>query len=349
MQRTAVVSESGLRDLLGRIIETSRVMAPVKRGKLSYDFEWISSPDDVELDYVRTVLPPKKALLPPREDLLKFEREDAGASPVIEEEPFVLFGVHSCDLTGIRELDWAMGQRHGVPDPHYLARRKAATIVGMSCSPDEYCFCTSVGSSDTKEGADLFVTAIDGGYFVEVLSEKGEELMKLAPDAREASADDEIKAKAALEARKEQITNKINAPAEKLPGLLEQNYASEIFEATAERCYSCGTCTNVCPTCFCFDVDDEVDLLLSSGTRERKYDSCQFQDFALVAGGHNFRGDRSDRVRHRWFRKFVYLAQEHGRPFCVGCGRCSKQCTAGISLVDVVNSVLAEAREEVAT
>jgi formate hydrogenlyase subunit 6/NADH:ubiquinone oxidoreductase subunit I len=53
-------------------------------------------------------------------------------------------------------------------------------------------------------------------------------------------------------------------------------------------------------------------------------------------------------VRHRWFRKFVHLNREHGQPFCVGCGRCSQQCTAGISLVDVINSVIAEAKEKVA-
>jgi sulfhydrogenase subunit beta (sulfur reductase) len=63
-----------------------------------------------------------------------------------------------------------------------------------------------------------------------------------------------------------------------------------------------------------------------------------------VAGGHNFRGERTDRVRHRWFRKFVYLLREHGMPFCIGCGRCSSACTANISLVDVLNAVIAEAR-----
>jgi ferredoxin len=93
-------------------------------------------------------------------------------------------------------------------------------------------------------------------------------------------------------------------------------------------------------------MDDQVDLLLQAGQRGRTYDSCQFQDFAVVAGGHNFRRERADRVRHRWFRKFVYLLREHGEPFCIGCGRCSKSCTAGISLVDVLNSVLGEARKE---
>jgi sulfhydrogenase subunit beta (sulfur reductase) len=347
MRRTAVISESGLRELLGRVCEKSRLMAPVKRGKSSYDFDWVDDPSKVVLDYVRTVMPPKKAIWPTRDAVLEFDLGKKEASAVLDETPFVLFGIHACDLKGVNQLDWAMGQRHGVPDPHYLARRRAATIVGMECMPDEYCFCTSVGSCETREGADLFLTPIGASYFVEVLTEKGAALAKDAAGVREASGDEAAAAKGFVEKKKQSTTLKIDAEMAELPGLLEPRYHTEAFESTALRCYSCGTCTNVCPTCFCFDVDDEVDLLLQGGSRQRKYDSCQFQDFAVVAGGHNFREQRTDRVRHRWFRKFVYLLSEHGEPFCIGCGRCSKSCTAGISLVDVLNSVVDEARREV--
>jgi sulfhydrogenase subunit beta (sulfur reductase) len=360
--RTAVISDQGLRDLLGRMCATSRLMAPVRRGKVSFDFEWIDDPSQVVFDYVRTVMPPKKAIWPTRDTMLEFDLTRQQASPVLDEAPFVLFGIHACDLMAVNQLDWAMGQRHGVPDPHYLARRRAATIVGMECMPDEYCFCTSVGSCETRQGADVFLTPIGTpppsppsgrggthgerfvGYFVEVLSDKGEALAKQAPGVREATADDGAAAKAYLEKKKQSTTLKINAEMAELPDLLEPRYDTEVFASTALRCYSCGTCTNVCPTCFCFDVDDQVDLLLQGGTRGRSYDSCQFQDFAIVAGGHNFRGERTDRVRHRWFRKFVYLLREHGMPFCIGCGRCSSACTANISLVDVLNAVIAEAR-----
>ncbi len=347
MRRTAVLTGSGLRELLARACRKSRLIAPVRRGKTSFDFEWLDEPDEVQVDYVRTVLPPKKAFLPPRETLLKFERgPHPAAKPLLDDEPFLLFGIHPCDLKAVNQLDWAMGQRHGIPDPHYLARRKGATIVGLECMPDEYCFCTSVGSCDTREGADSFLTPIESGYLVEVLTEKGERLLKESGDAREATPKEEAAARAYVDEKKHRITSEIDADVGELPGLLEPRYDTEVFEQTAERCYSCGTCTNVCPTCFCFDVNDEVGLPPATGRREREYDSCQLLDFAVVAGGHNFRGERVDRVRHRWFRKFVYLLRERGVPFCVGCGRCSKSCTAGISLVDVLNSVLAQAKEE---
>ncbi len=347
MRRTAVLSESGLRKLLTRVCEKSRLMAPVRRGSMSFDFDWVDDPSKIQLEYVRTVLPPKKAFLPPREVLLEFDSgAQQAAKPVLDDAPFVLFGVHPCDLKAINQLDWAMAQRHGIPDPHYTARRSAATIVGIECMPDEYCFCASVGSGDTREGADVFLTPIASGYFVEVLTEKGDQMLSESSDARDATLEQESAACTHADEKKRRITTKIEAAIEELPDLLEPRHDTEVFEETAKRCYSCGTCTNACPTCFCFDVDDEVALPLTIGTRERRYDSCQNLDFAIVAGGHNFRGERVDRVRHRWFRKFVYLLREHGVPFCVGCGRCSKFCTAGISLVDVLNSVLAEAKEE---
>lgn len=348
MRRTAVLSESGLRELLSRLCASGRLMAPVKRGKTSFDFDWVESVDQVELEYVRTVLPPKKAFLPARETVLEFDLQKLEAKPAVQHEPFVLFGVHPCDLKGIHQLDWAMGQRHGVPDPHYLARREASTVVGIECLPDEYCFCSSVGSSETREAADLFLTPLESEYFVEILTEKGENLLKNASELREPTPEETGAAREFVERKIRSETTKINAEIAELPDLLEPCFDTDIFQQTALRCYSCGTCTNVCPTCFCYNVSDEVDLLLSEGTRQRTYDSCQFKDFAVVAGGHNFRAERTDRVRHRWFRKFVYLLREHGRAFCIGCGRCSKACTAGISLVDVLNSVLAQAREEVA-
>ncbi|MCX7703870.1 MAG: 4Fe-4S dicluster domain-containing protein, partial [Planctomycetota bacterium] len=108
----------------------------------------------------------------------------------------------------------------------------------------------------------------------------------------------------------------------------------------ANRCYSCGTCTLVCPSCYCFDVEDDVSLSnLSSGERTRLWDSCQTESFAIVATGENFRKERSHRVRHRLYRKYYYLAEKYGDTFCVGCGRCGRQCTADIDIFDIVSAL----------
>lgn len=336
-----VLEASSLPKMLARMVRTRRVMAPVKRGRTAFAFDWIDDPAEVALGYVRTVLPPKKAILPAHESILDFSLEPTQtAAPIIDDEPFVLFGVHPCDMSGITQLDWAFSRN--VKDPHYLARREAATIVALDCMPDEYCFCTSVGTAGTRDGADLFLTPIGTGFMVDVLTPKGAALLEEAPALREPSAEELAEAEAWPEEKARCITRRIDGDIADLPDILERRYESDVWNSTAERCYSCGTCTIVCPTCFCFDVRDEVNLPLTGGSRGRHWDSCQFLDFALVAGPHNFRGKRGSRVRHRWLRKFEYLHREYGRPFCTGCGRCTQACTADISLTDVLNEIIAE-------
>ena len=113
----------------------------------------------------------------------------------------------------------------------------------------------------------------------------------------------------------------------------------------AEACFTCGTCVVVCPTCYCFDTEDEASLSEpGSGTRYRSWDGCLLQDFAVVAGGHDFRKSLAGKHRHRVKRKFEY---HNGRfpedgAFCVGCGRCGAQCTAGIDIFHMANDVVAE-------
>ena len=113
-----------------------------------------------------------------------------------------------------------------------------------------------------------------------------------------------------------------------------------MWAKTARECYSCGTCNISCPTCYCFDVDDQTTLGGSDGVRVRSWDSCQFISFSAVAGGEAFREKRNDRVRHRMSRKFAYITDDKGQPFCVGCGRCVRQCTAAINIVEVMNALL---------
>jgi ferredoxin len=139
-----------------------------------------------------------------------------------------------------------------------------------------------------------------------------------------------------------------DATPKRLAEILESGGLTEVWQEVARRCYSCGSCNTTCPTCFCFDMDDAFDLTLRSGERVRTWDSCQLQEFATVAGGHNFREERWQRVRHRWHRKFAYLFRQLGRPYCVGCGRCSRACTADINIVDVTNGLIAAGRKEAA-
>jgi heterodisulfide reductase subunit C len=127
-----------------------------------------------------------------------------------------------------------------------------------------------------------------------------------------------------------------------IPKLLEKGYNHPVWEEKARLCYSCGSCNQVCPTCYCFDVQDRVNWDLKGGVRQRAWDGCLLEDFATVAGNHNFRKDRAARFRHRMYRKGKYVpAKIGGQIACVGCGRCVSACTAHIANpVEVYNTLL---------
>ena len=106
----------------------------------------------------------------------------------------------------------------------------------------------------------------------------------------------------------------------------------------------------VCPTCFCFDVQDEVAPSLAEGERYRRWDGCVLADFARVGTGENFRNDKASRFRHRIFRKGKYILERYGLPGCVGCGRCAISCLAEIaSPLEAFNAVGEAARLRVSS
>jgi sulfhydrogenase subunit beta (sulfur reductase) len=127
-----------------------------------------------------------------------------------------------------------------------------------------------------------------------------------------------------------------------IPEVFDREFESFVWKDLEDRCLSCGNCTAVCPTCYCFDIRDEADLDLKSGRRFRVWDSCQLEPFAKVAGGENFRKARAQRQRHRYFRKFRYPVDKFSRSFCTGCGRCSRACMAGIRLKETINALIKE-------
>jgi len=93
----------------------------------------------------------------------------------------------------------------------------------------------------------------------------------------------------------------------------------------------------VCPTCYCYDVADSVELGSRAGNRTRTWDSCLFANHALVGSGENFRGPRASRVKFRFYHKQRGFVAEYGRPSCVGCGRCISACPVNIDVVQVID------------
>lgn len=339
-----VIGCEAVTQLLEKLMAEGRVVAPQQReGQKQWVFDDVRDPCDVCLDYTSTILPPKKYAFPPKEKLIHYElSERPKMEAVIEAEPLVIFGAHPCDIYGLNALDKALCDQN--VDPNWAARRAQIRIVGVDCEPDEYCFCGSMGTASVSGGYDLFLTPLNGDYVVEMATPAGEAMLAGIP-AREASAEEIAAVKKRLETKLRQ-ERKINCDVNSLPMHFGNFDKSPIWAEVADKCYSCGTCNLTCPTCFCFDVLDEMDLSLASGSRYREWDGCMLEEFAQVASGENFREEREDRLKHRFFRKYSYLFTKYGEPYCCGCGRCVRQCLVHIDPVDTINSLLARSGKE---
>jgi sulfhydrogenase subunit beta (sulfur reductase) len=334
---------SGLKALIKGLIKGRKVYGTVTKDGFP---AWgpILEFEDLTLFRTPTHLSAKEFLLPQRETLLKFDLKENTFEPVVEAAEQAIVGLHSCDIHGMNLMDRVFS--YGTPDPNYLEKRKRTIIIGTDCFPDEYCFCSSVGTMDAVEGFDLFLHPVKRGFLVRVGSKVGEKLLKDFTKARAATVKEVKELEKEREKKARSFVTKLDAPAKDLPGIYAKSNDSPVWDKIGSICTGCGSCNNVCPTCYCFDVKDEVRADLTTGERVRVWDGCTLEEFALVAGGHSFRKTRAQRLKHRFNRKFRYLSDRFDALFCVGCGRCSRTCLVKINIAEVTNELIRESRKK---
>jgi sulfhydrogenase subunit beta (sulfur reductase) len=347
--RLWVVAKATMPALLARWAEGHEVFGPVAAGDGHFEFARIEEERDLRLDYNTSILPPKKVLLPQREALFSFRQgatpPGAGgidAQPVLDDRPRVLAGIHTCDLHAFRLLDavFASGQQ----DEHYRARRGATRVISVEClAPcDSHAFCKSMNTLSATDGFDLHMVDLGDAYAIQVGTAAGEALLGDGNGIRPAAEADFAALNRILAEKWPRFPYRLDFDGEELPSLMALSYKSPLWRELGERCLACGACNLVCPTCYCFNVLDEVALDGTSGERVRTWDSCQLDEFARVATGENFRETRAQRQRHRFFRKGKYIPDVHGELGCVGCGRCARACLVHITPVEVWNGLHAE-------
>lgn len=347
MQYT-VLKKDKFNDFITALAKEKKVVAPVARGHKQYSFENVTNGDEISLDYIPTILPPKKYFMPQYETLAHFDTNSGQKmEPVSEYEEMVLFGVHTCDLAGIQCLNMVFNERP--KDFNYLARKNKIVIIGYECNfyCDEYGSCRLIHNHNPNGGYDLFFTNLGDRFIIHVNTLTGEEMIGKSGMFKKAEKED-FAALDKLREEKRNIFGKNEVPIEheKVPELFDKSYNSPVWEELGKRCVACGNCTNVCPSCYCFDVMDDPDLTLKKGQKLRRWDSCQSETFAKVAGGESFRKERSARQRHRYYRKFRFPLEKFSRFFCTGCGRCSRACMAGINLKETLTALIKEQKME---
>jgi len=190
----------------------------------------------------------------------------------------------------------------------------------------------------------MFMTKVTDGYVVEVRTKNGEYLLPYGSfeTATESQEDEAVEVAAGLAGK---CPEKLTAGSHEIKNKVRGNFLNEsLWTELSNDCFSCGSCNIVCPTCYCFDVQDEWGLGACDGKRGRKWDACltaEFSEVSVQGGAENFRFSKGDRFRHRIMRKAAYLNDKLDGPACVGCGRCSGACTADIANpATVINRIM---------
>jgi sulfhydrogenase subunit beta (sulfur reductase) len=312
------------------------VFAPHRTGENSYSYRQVDEAAQVVFDYPRTIQPLKKFFLPPRETLLSFNyTTNEFVQEKVVPEKRIFFAIHAYEMQGLKRLDYSFTR--GQPESNYLTRREKALFIGISYTPDEYHFSKSVGIPiEETDGFCLYFEPIENGYLVFEVTDEGHELIT------DFGKGTPVDAPINFNMMQKEFKTKIKYHHNRLPQIFELVYNSPVWDKVAEKCVGCGTCNLLCATCYCFDIRDDIALDIEDGKRERFWDGCMLNEFAMVAGNENFREKISARTRHRLHRKFKYLTDQSGELHCVGCGRCSKYCPAGISITAIINDLIEE-------
>ena len=257
--------------LVSAFMDGYEVVAPVKRGA-HYSFEAISSPDEMDLAYDTTLASPKRYFLPPTETLMRYNAATNEVADFQEEVvPRVIFGAPACDINAINRLDLVF--RDGrYPDPYYKARRAATLIVGVSCSPDSDCFCNLWDADEARFGYDLFLHRLGDKFLVSISSVEAANILESAVDLRDATNEDRIEFRHATRARQAAFNPEI-PEIQDVAMLMDAFHSDPFWEELGSKCLACNACAAVCPTCFCFDIQDVLDPDGQTGERQRIWDA----------------------------------------------------------------------------
>lgn len=328
-----LIKPEKIQDFVNALIANGKQVLAPKQKKDKVFFSLIRSFDEIAMDFIQTAFSAKSAVFPKCEELYSFEKNGKDTilnNPPAPQHDTVVFGMRPCDGAAFDYLATFFLKEN--PDYHFKMRYDKTILIGLTCpTGDEFCFCTSVGisPSDTR-GSDLLLTKTENGYFVEIITEKGKKLVEQFSDFFEqTNTIDKTKYTANIQKRFDSSALK-----EKINGVFNW----ERWEETSLPCFGCGTCAFSCPTCTCFDIQDEANLV--GGARYRIWDTCALGIFTKHASGHNPREKQSERWRNRILHKFLYTDEQFGTLSCVGCGRCIRNCPAELSIIEQVNAIM---------
>ena len=333
------IKRGSLFQLLESLVGDYRIFAPSRKGDSLAFTAFGESEEDYVIGDIRTFEPLKAFFFLGREKVaVDFSPENPR-----NDRPPCIVGVKSCDLRGLKILDFVfIDDEYG--DPTYMKAREGGLIISADCTTTaETCFCTALGVNPWPEAEyDINLSPADEGFIVEIGSDKGQKVIDDHKALFQEATEDQIQHRdhnrtSVKRHVEKNAKNKNIPPAERLNRIVKRNFEPDLWSEEAAACVECGACNVICPTCHCFLLYDQK----SDGklARYRIWDSCMVKDFARVAGGENPRDRLWMRLRNRFEKKFDYFPAVADEIACTGCGRCIAACPGKIDIRQVLEKL----------
>jgi ferredoxin len=316
-----------------------RVFVPVKEGDF-HAFRILGEGKKPDFSYQNSRLSPKSIVYPQSERMFECILDGTPTGENIYKEAAkdygiqVIAGIRPCDAHAFQIVKLNFDNPE-FRDPWWVQRFESTILIGLGCNePCSTCFCASVGGGPFSEkGLDVLVYDLGEVLAAKGLTEKGKTLM----DEVEGGEPLDEAGRARVEELSGEAPKKMSSSVatDRLKGQeMNRLFQAPFWEEVAFACINCGTCTYLCPTCWCFDIQDEV--MGKQADRLRNWDSCMFPLFSLHGSGHNPRAKKHQRVRQRFMHKLKYYVDKYDKGVqCSGCGRCVRYCPVNIDIRQV--------------
>lgn len=331
-----------------------RLIAPKTHFGGDVMFDVVEAPSEIVWDYGHDVYPPKRFLLPHYEDMFRYDCRGAGdpstsssnAPTSIEIEnaaeapPQAIIGIRSCDVKAIRFQEkfysWP------IVDPLYKARSENTVLFSLVCNepPKKECFCICCDAGPYLEADyDVQLTDLGDRFLFEVGSEKGRKAIESGAYLLADAKPNDFTERRKIELHADSLFETVSYIAKAINYITADEAPDLVWEELGSTCFRCGACTNLCPVCTCYTVED---IAQNNGSfmRCRSWDSCQYSGFTREASGHNPRPTKGSRLYRRMYHKASYqYIMRDGTHGCVGCGRCITACLTKLGLPNVIKRI----------
>ena len=316
-----------------------KIFVPVRDGDF-HSFRPLNEGITADFDYRNTRCSPKSVVYPQSERIFEYSLDENNPDANILKEtpkdysPRAIVGIRPCDAHAF-ELVKVNFDNPQFRDPWWVQRFESTVLVGLGCiEPCVTCFCDSVGGGPFDDkGLDVLIYPLGETFLLRALTDDGEAFLNAAEGGSPVDDSALKEAENLVASALDKISSRVAT------GNLKEKVVTELFDApfwegVAFACINCGTCTYLCPTCWCFDIQDEV--LKKEGDRIRNWDSCMFPLFTFHGSGHNPRDLKFKRVRQRFMHKLKYYVDKYANGVqCSGCGRCVRHCPVNIDIRQV--------------